>query len=132
VFHGLTDNKISRFLDQIDAVLEAIDGRINPPASLATISPPDNDPSANGRNGNGQVGSHRVAKDRTTHTSLARVNDVVDEGVTEIANKVDETTSDVNHDDRDDAHRHAVAMIASSTEFIDMVMDVLSKGDDQK
>lgn len=133
-FHGLTDNKVMRFLDQIDAVLEAVDGRINPPESPAMIAPLENDSPTNGRKGNGRFGSRPVADHGTgsTSTKSVRVLQSVRHDVADFAKEVVNATSEASHDDRENAQSRAVAMIASSSEFDEMVMDALSDGDNPK
>jgi hypothetical protein len=49
MFHGLTNGRVMRFLDYTDALLEALDGRINPPTSPALVPSPGHGPPPNGR-----------------------------------------------------------------------------------
>ena len=48
MFHGLTNRRVLRLLDCVDTLLEALDGRINPPTSPAPVPSPNGSPD-NGR-----------------------------------------------------------------------------------
>lgn len=130
-FHGVTDNKVMRFLDQVDAVLEALDGRINPPTAPVMYSPPNSDPPTNG---NGRCVSRQVAGPETAKSQKGpkRASHIVQDEITSVTKQNDNSESETNHDGgEDEAQRHAVAMIASSPEFDNMVMGILNEGDVQ-
>lgn len=49
MFHGLTNGRVMRFLDYTDSLLEALDGRTDPPPSPALVPSPGNGSPTNGR-----------------------------------------------------------------------------------
>jgi len=104
-FHGLTDAKVNRFLDQIDAVVEALDGRINPPTESSQVPSPAG-PSNNGGHRNGQT-RPGLSDDRGQIDGLARGGDV--------------TPAEPNEAKRADL----VQSVALSPELDAIVMDIL-------
>lgn len=111
-FHGLTDGKVQRFLDQIDTVLEALDGRINPPTLPDPVPSPDG-PSNDGERRHGQSLSNLPSNDHLAsdpcyaggkrHQGVASQN------------------SSTKHASADKAECGATAMVVSSDDFIGIV-----------